>query len=132
MSTEQAGDREPDTSAHHALLCETVARHFPEARIEGHEIELGFGDLRIACRVDSVHEIGAVRSASLFFELRGGRLGTARVFASVSGYADSAAKAIITGACNWTCTYGPVLRAGLCARPARGSSGTRVDARPPA
>ena len=96
-----------------ALLCEIVARHFPEARVAGSELELGFGELRMACRVDSVHAFGAMCSASLFFQLRGGRLGAWPVFASVSGYGRSVEEAITVGACNWTCAFGPVLRAGL-------------------
>lgn len=102
-------DRTPD-----ALLCEVIAGHFPDAKIhEHHQVELGFGDLGIACRVDSVRKIGTTHCASLFFRLRGGRLGPIPVFASVSGYGPSAMEAIVTGACNWTCIFGPVLRAAL-------------------
>lgn len=102
-----------DTSAHDTLFRDTVARHFPDARLDDDEIELGFGALRIRCRVDGIHELGGMQSASLFFQLRGGRLGDAPMFVSVSGYGDSAEAAIITGACNWTCTYGPLLRLAL-------------------
>jgi hypothetical protein len=98
---------------HDALLSETVAHHFPEARIEEDAIKLGFGDLQISCFVDAIREIGPYNAASLFFTLRGGRIGKAGVFASVSGYAETAEAAIITGACNWTCAFGPVFRAGL-------------------
>jgi hypothetical protein len=116
MANESGVPRNPDErTTQHALLCETVARHFPEARIDRdtNEVELGFGDLTIACRVNAVHDHGATQSASLFFYLRAGRLGAFPVFASVSGYADNAERAIISGGCNWCCVFGPVLRAGL-------------------
>ncbi len=35
------------------------------------------------------------------------------MFASVNGYEKSAPAAIITGGCNWACSFGPVLRSGL-------------------
>ncbi len=100
-------------SAHDQLLTETIARHFPEARIEGAEIDLGVGDLKITCWVNGVTEMPSVTAASLFFALRGGALGPAPVFASMSGYAATAEQAIATGACNWACTFGPIIRAGL-------------------
>jgi hypothetical protein len=98
---------------HDELLRETVARHFPEARVEAQAIELGFGELEMSCWVESLRDVGPYKSASLFFLLRGGNLGDAAVFASVSGYAETPEAAIVTGACNWTCAFGPVLRAGL-------------------
>lgn len=115
MEGSSGDSRELDEKGRDLLLCETVARHFPEARTrdEPCEIDLGFGDLTLACKVNAVHHYGALQSASLFFHLRGGRLGATPVFASVSGYGESLRAAIITGACNWTCTFGPVLRAGL-------------------
>jgi hypothetical protein len=98
---------------HHALLRETVARHFPDARIDGETIHLGFGDVQMSCRVDNAFEKGRIWIAALFFHVRSGRVGGAPVFASVSGYAASAEAAIIEGACQWTCAFGPVLRSGL-------------------
>src|SRR5262245_35551588 len=95
------------------LLTETIARHFPEARIDKNDIDLGFGGLSIQCRVNAAGQNGTIRTASLFFQLRGGALGDAPVFASVSGYGDTEQEAIIAGGCNWACSFGPVLRAGL-------------------
>ena len=96
-----------------ALLRDTVARHFPAAQIQDEEIELGFASITIRCWVHTVREIGPVTSASLFFQLRGGKLGESPIFASISGYGDSPEVAIVSGACNWACAFGPVLRAAL-------------------
>lgn len=98
---------------HDKLLIETIARHFPDARIDGDEIVLGVGDLKIRCWVNGVTEMPSMCAASLFFALRGGALGPAPVFASMSGYAETAEQAIATGGCNWACAFGPVVRAGL-------------------
>src|SRR5947209_2986793 len=98
---------------HDSMLLQTIARHFPQARIRDDEIELGFAELRMAARVHAIREVGAYKTAHLFFHLWGGRLGTAPVFASASGYGESAEVAIVGGACNWACAFGPVLRAGL-------------------
>jgi hypothetical protein len=100
-------------SEHDALLQDTIARHFPAAQIRDDHIDLGVGDLQIACWVNDVREAVGLTSASLFFSLRGGELGTAPVFASISGYGPTAEIAIVNGACNWACAFGPVLRAGL-------------------
>lgn len=48
-----------------------------------------------------------------FFRLAGGGLGDLPVFASVSGYEQTTQGAIVTGGCNWACSFGPVLTAGL-------------------
>lgn len=75
----------------------------------------GFADLRIACRVHAIREVGAYKIAHLFFHLSGGRIAAPPVFASVSGYGESPEVAIVGGACNWACAFGPVLRAGFAA-----------------
>lgn len=98
------------------LLCEIVARHFEGAEVdrEAGEVVLGFGDLVLACHVNEVRLMADVHTASLFFALRGGRLGDKPVFASISGYNRQKIEgAIIEGACLWCCTFGPVLRAAL-------------------
>jgi hypothetical protein len=95
------------------LLRDVIARHFPEARIGDDAIDLGFGGLQISCRVDEVGHFGDYQTAVLFFQLRGGGVGGSPVYASVSGYGKSADEAIVSGACTWACTFGPVLRAGL-------------------
>jgi hypothetical protein len=104
------------------LLTETIAGHFPGARVDANEIDLGFGGLSIGCRVNGVGEFGVFKTASLFFQLRGGVLGDAPVFASISGYGDSDHDAIVSGGCNWACSFGPVLRAGLA-----GESNAKVE-----
>lgn len=65
--------------------------------------------LSISCHVNGVQDIGSTKAASLFFEIWGGGLGETPVFASVSGYE----AAIVTGGCNWACTFGPVLRSAI-------------------
>src|SRR5262245_52004495 len=95
------------------LLTETIARHFPDARIVDGEIELGFAELRMRCWVNRIHSVGTYKSASLFFNLSGGALGPSPIFASISGYDESPERAIIVGGCNWACSFGPVLQAGL-------------------
>lgn len=98
---------------HDTVLVETIARHFPSARIDGNDVHLGVRDLRIHCVVNHVREAASYTSASLFFWIEGGALGERQVFASVSGYESTAERAIILGGCNWACSFGPVLRAGL-------------------
>ena len=63
--------------------------------------------------MNAIREIGDTRSASLFFYLAGGAIGEVPVFASISGYGDSVEEAIITGGCNWSSVFGPVLEAAL-------------------
>ena len=96
-----------------ALLVQIMANHFPGARTDGNQVDLGVAGLRIACRVNAVGEIGRSSSAHLFFHLSGGALGEEPVFASVSGYEGTPEQAVIAGACNWACSFGPVLRAAL-------------------
>ena len=104
---------EPVSDAYTSLLAKTIARHFDGARVDGATVEVGFGDLSIACEVDSVRSLGELQSATLFLRLQGGRLGEAPVFASISGYQATAEAAVIEGACLWACSFGPVLRAAL-------------------
>ena len=98
---------------HDTMLTETIARRFDDAQISEDGIDLGVADLHISCWVDGVREIGDSRSASLFFQLWGGKLGETPIVTSMSGYGDSVEEAIITGGCNWGCTFGPVLVAAL-------------------
>ena len=98
---------------HDVLLTETIARHFPDARITDGEIELGFANLRMKCWVHQILSVGNYKSASLFFNLSGGVLGPSPIFASVSGYDESPERAIVAGGCNWACSFGPVLQASL-------------------
>lgn len=97
------------------LLAETIARHFDGAVVAGRTARLRHG-LSIECQVNAVNAVGPYQAASLFFRLQGGALGTEPVFASVSGYERTARSAVVTGACNWACSFGPVLEAGLAGR----------------
>jgi hypothetical protein len=96
-----------------ALFLEVFANHFPGARIVGSEVDVAFGDLKVACSVNRVNDAGSFVAASLFFSLASPKLGEAPVFASMSGYGRTAKEAIVAGACHWACTFGPVLRAGV-------------------
>lgn len=107
----------------HTVLTETLARHFPAARIEEGTIDLGFGGLRLECNVDDCTRHEGLCSASLFMYLSGGTVGDRPVFMSASGYADNEHDAVVTGGCQWACTFGPLLRAGLA-----GEAQTGVEA----
>jgi hypothetical protein len=96
---------------HTLLLAETVARHFPDARLDGADVDLGFAGLRAHCRVNQVREHGGQVTASLFLWFSGGPFGAGPIFASASGYGRTPEEAILTGGCQWTCTFGPVFRA---------------------
>jgi hypothetical protein len=101
------------TSEQDRLLTERIAGHFPGASITPDGIELGFGGLRLKCWVANLNHAGDYTAASLFFNLSGGVLGQPPIFLSASGYERSENNAIILGACNWACSFGPVLRAAL-------------------
>lgn len=96
-----------------ASLAATIARHFDGGCTSGRTAFLGFNDVSIECYVAGTSPVGANRSASLFLLLRGGRLGAQPVFASISGYGTSDEEAIVAGGCEWSCQFGPVLRAAL-------------------
>ena len=101
-------------SEHDSVLRQTMARHFPKAEIgEDGAIALGFADVRMSCHVHRVRPLGGLTAAHLFFRIEGDSLAAWPVFASTTGYGDSPEVAIVTGACNWACAFGPVLRAGL-------------------
>lgn len=102
-----------DLSPLDLVFSETIARHFPNARIEDGVVELGFGDLKMRCEVNGSQEFGGGRTVSLYMRLWGGAAGPAPTFISISGYGDNDHNAVITGGCNWACTFGPLLRAGL-------------------
>jgi hypothetical protein len=100
-------------SEHDVLLAETVARHFEGAQVHGRVARIGFGGVQIECSVNDVMDLGAQQAASLFLRLSGGPLGPAPIFASVTGYEENPVAAIVAGACNWACTFGPALTAAL-------------------
>ena len=96
------------------LLAQTIARHFAGASTDGAVVRPGFGNLEIECLVHEPARNQGQWSAPLFLHLSGGRLGTRPLFASVSGYhRESAAAAVVEGACLWSCSFGPVLASGL-------------------
>lgn len=111
-------DAEPGTSPdqirpNDVMLAETIARHFEGAVVVGRTAHIGLGGLVVECEVGDVSEVGSYFAAPLYLYISGGGLGPEPVFASVSGYGSSPEAAIVTGACNWACVFGPVLRAGL-------------------
>jgi hypothetical protein len=109
------------------LLVETIARHFPDAHIDGTTVDLAVAGLRIDCHVNGVRPLGVFSSASLFFYLSGGALGERPVFASISGYDETPEHAVVVGACNWACSFGPVLRAALAGEEQPGVARTSAD-----
>ena len=114
-----------DADPHSLLLAETVARHFPYAALDGVDVDLGFAGLRAHCRVNRVSDFADQVTASLFVWFTGGPFGDSAVFASASGYGRTAEEAIITGGCQWTCTFGPVFQAALTGAPPSESMETR-------
>ncbi|MCO4745171.1 MAG: hypothetical protein KC912_10305, partial [Proteobacteria bacterium] len=100
-----------------ALFVENIASHFDGSTIDGDVVHTGVEGLTIQGYVNRVDDRGSYTSVSLFFQVWGGRLGATPVFASMSGYAggtdDDARAAVITGSCNWCCTFGPMFRAAL-------------------
>jgi hypothetical protein len=104
-------------------MATTLARHFDAARVDGSTVQLGFADLAVRCQVGSIGRLGRFVAVPLYFWLSGGPLGQQPIFASVSGYESLPRNAVIAGTCNWACSFGPVLRAGLT-----GTSVTDPDA----
>jgi len=111
----QTGD---SPSPEDRALAETVARHFEGASVSGQEVDLGLAGVRIGCAVRETREVGGTRTASLTFSLAGGPLGESPIFASMSGYGETVAEAIIGGGCNWACAFGQVIKVALGAEPA--------------
>jgi hypothetical protein len=93
------------------LLLETVARHFPAARIDGTVVRTGIADVDVACEVHQVDPVGPFFAAHLFFRVHGPRLAPTGVFSSITGYESSAEAAIVTGGCHWACTFAPLFHA---------------------
>lgn len=107
-------DRVPvDPDAFDELAAQVLSAHFEGGLAEGKVASLGPLEVNVRCEVGAVQQFGQLEAASLFLEMSGGALGQEPVFASVSGYGESAAAAVIGGACTWACSFGPVLRSGL-------------------
>ncbi|KRC53020.1 MULTISPECIES: SMI1/KNR4 family protein [unclassified Nocardioides] len=107
-----AGPDNPDV-----VLAQTIARHFEGAEVSGSAAAIGLGGVIIDCRVDQLVPTNGQVAASLFFNISGGALGTAPIFASSSGYGTSDLEAIVEGGCAWSCSFGPVLRSALADEP---------------
>jgi hypothetical protein len=108
--TDEPGESLPDPDE---LLVQGIARHFEGATVEGNVARIGLGGVEIHCSVYNIRQTGSFFAASMYFRLYGGPLGPAPIFASVSGYEESPVAAVVGGACNWACSFGPVLRSGL-------------------
>jgi hypothetical protein len=104
-------------SSYDVLLAETIARHFEDGEVDGRTARFTVVDgiaASVECSVTDTQRLGAFETASLYLMLSGGGLGDTPVFASISGYDErSTEAAIISGACNWACALGPVLRGAL-------------------
>ena len=94
------------------LLVATIARHFPDAKVTGTTIDVGFGGVTIGCRLGKVAQQMGVTAAQLVFDLDGEEL-RGPIELAMNGYAPSPHDAIIEGGCLWACSFGPVLRAAL-------------------
>ena len=99
------------------LLAQRVAEHFDHATIDGSAVDTGMAGLQVRGRVADAPMWGPFQTASLYFDVSGGRLGPETAFASISGYAGDAsgreadiARAVVEGACLWTCTLRSVAR----------------------
>ncbi|MEO8700053.1 MAG: hypothetical protein ABI867_08410 [Kofleriaceae bacterium] len=92
------------------LLVTTIARHFPDARIANHVVDVGF--VQLGCRLGALRPFSGMQSAQLLFDVAGSELGGA-IQLSMTGYGPTLAEAIVGGACGWACSFGPVLRAAL-------------------
>jgi hypothetical protein len=92
------------------LLVTTVARHFPEAQIAGDAVDLGFARLR--CSLGAMRPFAGMQSAQLLFDVTSDEL-RGPIQLSLNAVGQTLEQAIVSGACGWTCSFGPVLRAGL-------------------
>jgi hypothetical protein len=86
----------------------TVARHFPGAYVAGNSVDAGFVEL--GCRIGVVEPFGGMQRAQLLFDVTSSSLG-GTVQLSMNSYGPTLTQAIVDGACGWTCSFGPVLRA---------------------
>lgn len=100
-----AGESRPEE-----MLAAIVARHFDEPSVAKNVVDLGF--VRIACHVGQLRPFAKMHSAQLLFDVSAPELAATTQF-SMTSYGPSLAEALAHGACGWTCSFGPVLRAGL-------------------
>jgi len=92
------------------LFATTVARHFPDAQIAHNVVDVGFA--RIGCRLGTMRPFAGMQSAQLLFQLTSDEL-RGPIELSLNAVGPTLEQAIVSGACGWTCSFGPVLRAGL-------------------
>jgi hypothetical protein len=96
-----------------ARLLATIARPFPGATIEDHEVALGFDDLRLGCQLGTARLFaGAIETAQLSLVLRGGSFG-APLAMTTTGYGETPAAALDDAATAWASCLATVLRAAL-------------------
>lgn len=100
----------PEVAERDRLLTDVIACHFEGARCDGTKVLVPTG-MTIRCAVEDCHELGSYVSASLYFQVAGGRFGDTPVFASISGYGANEEEAIRTGGCHWACTLRRLLQA---------------------
>jgi hypothetical protein len=98
---------------HHTFLAEIVGHHFDGWSAAGTVASIGMGDVKIDCRVNNLRSHDSYWTASLFYSISGSAFGPDPVFASMSGYGQDPRDAILTGGCNWACSFGPVIRMAL-------------------
>lgn len=108
---------ETEEIAGEKLLAETIANHFPGARVVTNEddeytVELGEGLPSITCEIKELRD-EAPFAAFIQLVIQGGRLGTPGALVTASGYGDQPLAAIVTAGCNWACAFGPVLLTGI-------------------
>ena len=93
------------------VAAERVAAHFEGAAAEGALARIPSRGLEIGCEVGDPAPFGPFQAVPLYLSLRGGELGEASVFASISGYHDEPEGAVVEGACLWTCSLVELLDA---------------------
>ena len=97
-------------------LATAIARHFPDATLTDHEIELGVAELRLGCRLGAVRPFaGTMETAELLLELRGSS--RSPIAMTTTGYGDSVEHAIDDAVGAWAGCFAPVLRAALAGVP---------------
>lgn len=104
-------DEDDDRPLPATMLAERIAAHFPGARIEGTTVLTGVGGLTIDCDVRQVQVFDSECVLAAFFGLRGGKLGSTPLTASIGGFGETIEDAITLAASRWGGAFGPVLRA---------------------
>lgn len=103
----------------HELATEVVAHHDRRWRHDGTTVDLGDDLPGVTLRpMIEVHpQVGEQATAVFWVHIAGGPFGPRGAWASMSGYGPSPQAAAVEGACAWTCSFVPVLRAALTGAP---------------